>query len=294
MTTDDSNKNEIKPVYPDKWYNFILSKKAQNFILWLIVINALTLGMGTSSYLVENYGSILSAFEFIALTIYTIELVLKFLALRNRFFLDGWNSFDLLIVAIAYIPAIGPLAVLRSLRVLRVMRLISAVPRLRTIVRSLALSLPSIGWITFLLFIMFYIFAVMATHLFGSAFYEWFGTLGNTYYTLFQVLTLESWSMGIVRPVMEQFPYAWLFFVPFILLTSFVVLNVFIAVIVGAMSDVRSEEKMSEATEELQEQKTSIANQLDQEIRILQEQLVRLEALKINLEEEKKIQDEKN
>ncbi len=281
-------KDVEQPIYPDKWYNFILSSKAQNFIIGLIVLNAITLGMSTSVYMRENFGTALAIFEAVALGIYTIELALKMMALRHRFFTNGWNLFDLLIVGIAYVPAVGPLSVLRSLRVLRVLRLVSAIPRLRAIVRSLALSLPSIGWISFLLLMVFYIFAVMATLLFGKVFPEWFSTLGESYYTLFQVLTLESWSMGIVRPIMEEFPYAWLFFVPFILLTSFVVLNVFIAVIVGAMSEVRAEEKLQSAEEELNEQNTSLPQLLDSEIKQLRSQLDRLEALQQMLERERK------
>ncbi len=283
----NDGKDEEQPIYPNKWYNFILSSKAQNFIIGLIVLNAITLGMSTSVYMRENFGTALAIFEAVALGIYTIELALKMMALRHKFFTSGWNLFDLFIVAIAYVPAVGPLSVLRSLRVLRVMRLISAIPRLRAIVRSLALSLPSIGWISFLLLLVFYIFAVMATLLFGKVFPEWFSTLGESYYTLFQVLTLESWSMGIVRPIMEKFPYAWLFFVPFILLTSFVVLNVFIAVIVGAMSEVRAEEKLQNAEEELNEQNTSLPQLLDSEIKQLRSQLERLEALQQMLEREK-------
>ncbi len=281
-----------QPVYPDKWYNFVLSSKAQNFIIGLILLNAVTLGMSTSAYMRENFGTALNIFENVALAIYTVELGLKVLALRQKFFKSSWNLFDLFIVAIAYVPAVGPLSVLRSLRVLRVMRLITAIPRLRAIVRSLALSLPSIGWISFLLFLVFYIFAVMATLLFGKVFPDWFSTLGESYYTLFQVLTLESWSMGIVRPVMEKFPYAWLFFVPFILLTSFVVLNVFIAVIVGAMSDVRAEEKMQNAEEEFEEQKDSLPVLLNAEIQQLRTQLERLETLQHLLEKEKEKKSE--
>ncbi len=284
MSTNEKENQFDQPVHPNKWYNFILCEKAQNFIILLITLNALTLGLATSSYMRENFGTALQVFENIALGIYTVELILKVMALHGRFFKSGWNLFDLLIVAIAYVPAVGPLSVLRSLRVLRVMRLISAVPRLRTIIKSLVMSLPSIGWITFLLFMMFYIFAVMATHLFGTAFPEWFSTLGESYYTLFQVLTLESWSMGIVRPIMEKFPYAWLFFIPFILLTSFVVLNVFIAVIVGAMSEVRSEEKLQEAEGELAEQNSSISQKLNEEIALLQSQLTRLATLQQMLE----------
>ena len=75
----------------------------------------------------------------------------------------------------------------------------------------------------------------LATNLFGAAFPDWFGSIPKSAYTLFQVMTLESWSMGVVRPVMEIYPNAWAFFVPFILVTTFTALNLFIGVVVSAM-----------------------------------------------------------
>ena len=101
-------------------------------------------------------------------------------------------------------------------------------------------AVPGIGAIAGLMGILFYVGAVMATTLFGERFPEWFGSLGKSLYTLFQVMTLESWSMGIVRPVMEAYPNAWLFFVPFILVSAFVMLNLFVAVIVDTMSNLHS------------------------------------------------------
>lgn len=291
MTIDNS---EESPINDSQWYNFILGKAAQNFILAIIIMNAITLGLETSPFIMERVGGALKTFELVALGIYTVELTLKFLALQGRFFKSGWNIFDLIIVLMAYIPATGPLAVLRSLRVLRVLRLISAVPQLRIIIRSLVASLPSIGWITFLLFMMFYIFAVMATHLFGKTFPMWFGSIGESYYTLFQILTLESWSMGIVRPIMDVYPYAWAFFVPFVLMTSFVVLNVFIAVIVGAMSDIRSDEKMNDAVTDLETQNKSPSKMLEQEFISLHAQLTRLEALSKMLDKQEQLQNREN
>lgn len=276
---DDSFDIESTPVVQGAWYNIILSPKVQNFIILIILINAVTLGLETSSYIRENYGNLLRFFDIFALTVYTIELLLKMLALRFRFFKSGWNIFDFIIVAMAYIPATGPLTILRAFRVLRVLRLVSSIPRLRVIIRSLVVSLPSIGWISFLLLIMFYIFSVLATNLFGPTFPEWFGTIGESYYTLFQLVTLESWSMGIVRPIMDVFPWAWLFFVPFILLTSFVILNVFIAIVVGSMDDIKSEEQAQAASDLMDQENITLAEQLSLEIESMRSQLVRLESL---------------
>ncbi len=114
---------------------------------------------------------------------------------------------------------------LRALRILRVLRAISIVPSLRRVVEGLINALPGMGSVFALMSLIFYIAAVMATKLFGAAFDEWFGTIGRSAYSLFQIMTLESWSMGIVRPVMEVYPWAWAFFVPFILVTTFAVVN---------------------------------------------------------------------
>jgi voltage-gated sodium channel len=141
---------------------------------------------------------------------------------------------------------------LRALRVLRVLRLLSVVPSMRKVVGALLAAVPGLSSIALVLGLIFYVFAVIATKLFGPEFPDWFGTLGQSIYTLFQVMTLESWSMGISRPVMEVFPYAWAFFVPFILVATFTMLNLFIAVIVNAMQSFSSEDQ--EATKAAVEQ----------------------------------------
>ncbi len=253
------------------WYNAVLSRKAQNFIIGVIIVNAVTLGLETNPAVVAATGPLLGILDGIALWIFVIELALKMLALRWNFIRDPWNIFDFVIVGISFIPAVGWLTVLRSMRILRVLRLVSAIPRLRLIVQSLLLSLPSIGWISFLMLVLFYIFAVMATKLFGAAFPEWFGSLSATFFTLFQIMTLESWAMGIARPVMEAFPYAYLFFVPFVLLSAFIVLNVFIAVIVGGMDEARNEERKLE----VQDNPSDLAKELAE----LREQISRVETL---------------
>jgi voltage-gated sodium channel len=151
--------------------------------------------------------------------------------------------FDFLVVAIALVPAGGQLAVLRALRVLRVLRILTIVPSMRRVVGGLLAAIPGLASIGMVLALVFYVFAVITTNLFGAAFPDWFGTLGRSLYTLFQVMTLESWSMGISRPVMEVFPYAWIFFIPFILIATFTMLNLFIGVIVSAMQTFSDDEK---------------------------------------------------
>jgi voltage-gated sodium channel len=207
----------------------------QHLLIGLILINAIILGMETSPAIMANWGAWLNIADQIILTIFVIEIALRLTAHRLAYFRDPWNVFDFLVVAIALLPASGPLAVLRALRVLRVLRLITLVPSMKRVVGGLLSALPGLGSVSAIICLIFYVAAVIATKLFGAAFPEWFGTLGNSAFTLFQVMTLESWAMGIVRPVMEIYPQAWLFFLIFILASTFTLLNLFIAVIVNAI-----------------------------------------------------------
>ncbi|MDM7946505.1 MAG: ion transporter [Oceanibaculum nanhaiense] len=220
----------------DRLKGFIESGAFQNFIIGVIIVNAITLGLETSATAMNLAGPVLIVLDRIALSIFIIEIVLKLVVYRLRFFRDAWNIFDFLVVGVTLMPAGEGLSVLRSLRILRVLRLISVVPSLRKVVHALLRAIPGMGSMVALLSLVFYVAAVMATKLFGASFPDWFGSIGASFYTLFQVMTLESWSMGIVRPVMEVYPYAWLFFIIFILLTTFAVLNLFIAIIVDAMA----------------------------------------------------------
>jgi voltage-gated sodium channel len=207
----------------------------QRAIIALILVNAVTLGLETSPWVMDRAGSFLLVLDRAILAVFVVEIALRLGAHRWRFFRDPWSLFDFAIVGIALVPASEAFSVLRALRILRVLRLISAVPRMRQVVQGLLGAIPGIGAIMALLLLVFYVCAVIATKLFATAFPEWFGHIGASMFSLFQIMTLESWSMGIVRPVMGQFPLAWLFFVPFILVATFTILNLFIAVVVGAM-----------------------------------------------------------
>lgn len=219
------------------------SARFQRFIIAVIVINAITLGLETSPSVMAEAGGFLLALDRAALFIFVVEIAMKLIVYRQRFFRSGWNVFDFTIVAITLAPTGEGLQVLRSLRILRALRLVSVVPSMRKVVSALLKAIPGMGSVVTLLLLVFYVASVMTTKLFGADFPEWFGTIGASFYTLFQVMTLESWSMGIARPVMAAHPYAWAFFVLFILLTSFAVLNLFIAIVVDAMSAVEQEEQ---------------------------------------------------
>lgn len=215
--------------------SIVESKRFQNLIIAAIILNAIVLGLETAPGLVGDYYPVILALDWVFLAIFICELALKIYALRSNFFKSGWNLFDFAIVGISILPFIDGLSVLRSLRILRVLRLLSVVPQFRKITQAFFDSLAGLTMISAIIGLIFYIAAVMSTKLFGPSFPEWFGTIGRSLYTLFQIMTLESWSMGIVRPVMEVHPLAWLFFVPFILVTTFAALNLLIGVIVNSM-----------------------------------------------------------
>ncbi|TYL55424.1 ion transporter [Nocardioides sp. BGMRC 2183] len=229
---------------------WVESAPVQRVIITVIVVNAVTLGLETSATVMDRVGGLIHTLDAACLIVFVAEIGLKLFAHGWRFFRDPWNVFDFVIIGIALVPASGPFSVLRALRVLRVLRLVSVLPRLRFIVEALLAAIPGIGAIGTLLALIFYVAAVMATSLFGDTFPEWFGSIGDSLYTLFQVMTLESWSMGIVRPVMEVHPWAWTFFVTFILLSSFTILNLFIAVIVDTMQTLHDRDRAVDASED--------------------------------------------
>ena len=213
----------------------IANPRFEYFILVLITINAIVLGMETSEWIMSHIGPLLLALDTLILWVFVAEILARWIVNFKGFWRDPWRIFDFAVVAVALVPTTGALSVLRAFRILRVLRLISTIPALKRVVSGLLSALPGMGSIVFLLALIFYVFAVISTKLFKDAFPEWFGSIGESSYTLFQIMTLESWSMGIVRPVMEQFPLAWVLFVPFIIMTAFTVLNLFIGVIVDAM-----------------------------------------------------------
>lgn len=226
---------DIKSEWQKRIIEVVEGTRVERFIIFLIIVNAITLGMETSPAIMTQWGGVIHWLDKVILTVFVLEISLRILGRGLGFFKDPWSLFDFFVVAIALIPATGDFAVLRALRVLRVLRLLTMVPQMRRVIAALLAAIPGLSSIMLVLVLVFYVFAVMATNMFGASFPQWFGSIGNSMYTLFQVMTLESWSMGIVRPIMETFPYAWVFFIPFILIATFTMLNLFIAIIVNAM-----------------------------------------------------------
>ncbi len=215
----------------------------KNVIMGLIIVNGITMGLETSKNLANNYALYFDLFNLFVISIFTIEVSLRIYIHRTSFFKDPWSIFDFSIVAISLVPLSAGFEIFRVLRVLRLFRLVSAVPQMKKIMTALMAVIPGIASIAGLLSLFFYVFSIMATQLFGEKFPQWFGTLGESFYSLFQIMTLESWSMGIVRPIMEEFPYAWVFFVPFIFVATFIIVNLIIAIVVDAMNEMKESEE---------------------------------------------------
>ncbi|WP_085446202.1 ion transporter [Magnetofaba australis] len=222
---------------------WVENPRFQNAIIGVILLNAAVLGIQTDKTLSNQTMTLLDRIDSVCLAIFIFEMVIKIGAYGVRGFArSGWNIFDFLIIAIAVLPTQGGLSILRALRIFRAARLISVLPSMRRVVNGMLLALPGVASVAGLLLIVFYIGGVISVSLFGEAFPQWFGDLSSAMYTLFQVMTLESWSMGIVRPVMEVHPYSWIFFIPFIMATTFTVLNLFIGIIVDAMATTKEQE----------------------------------------------------
>ena len=214
-------------------------------IMALIILNAITLSLETSPTIMASAGPTLMIVDKAILAVFVAELLAKFAVYRWNFFRSGWNLFDLAVVGIALVPATGPLAVLRALRVLRVLRLVSLLPQMRRVVEALVYSLPGMASIAMLMGVVFFVGSVVATKLFGTAHPVYFGTLGDSLFTLFAIMTLEGWA-DIAREVQTTHPQAYLFFIPFIVISVFAVLNLFIAVLTNSMQEMQKEELQAE------------------------------------------------
>ncbi len=226
--------------------------RTERVIMGLIVLNAVTLGIETSQAAMDRFGTVLHLIDRIVIGVFVLELAARLIVYRTSFFKDGWNIFDFIVITVALAPATESraLSVLRTMRVLRLFRLITAVPTLRRVVSGLIAALPGMGSILLLIGLIYYVCAVMAVNLYGAAFPHLFGSLGASLFTLFTIMTLEGWVDGVVKPIMEKFPYAWVFFIPFIIGTTFMVLNLFIGIIVNAMQEEYAKEQVRELAAE--------------------------------------------
>lgn len=253
------------------------SAPVQRFVTALIVVNAVTLGLETAPSVMARFGFWLEWIDHIILWVFVAELAAKMIGRGLAFYRNGWNLFDLVVVGIALAPSTGALSVLRALRILRVLRLVSVVPSLRRVVASLVGAIPGLGAISGVLLLFFYVSSVLATKLYGDLAPELFGSIGGSMFTLFQIMTLEGWA-DIVRDIMEPQPFAWLFFIPFILVATFTMLNLFIAIIVNAMQSEHEADQKAEMAA-IQEASDAETATITAEIARVRQDIAELKAL---------------
>jgi voltage-gated sodium channel len=233
-----------------KFCGKIYVKWVQGLILFLIILNSLVLGLETSQTVMEKAGGLLKILDTLCVVIFCIEILMKVIYNRLKFFKSGWNVFDFVIVMVSIFPISREISIFRAFRVLRTFRVITRFDKLKLLVDAIIRTIPNVGWLIFLLLILMYIFSVITTGFYGKEYPLMFGSIGYSMYTLFQILTLESWSSGVIRPMFEKFPNAYLVFIPYIILSSVIILNVFVGIVVNVVNDVSTKDKL------IQEQKS--------------------------------------
>ncbi|MBR3732018.1 MAG: ion transporter [Spirochaetales bacterium] len=244
-------------------------------ILFVIIVNMVSMGLETVSTLSE-YRQIFFIIDQVCLWIFIVEIIIKFIAYNKDFFKYKWNIFDLVIVAVSILSSFSYFTVLRVLRIFRSARILNAIRsmraikafrfidslnQLKTIFTALIKSIPGIIWTCLLLMIFFYIYAIVGTNSFGSDFPEYFGSLGRSLLTLFQVMSFDSWFSGITRPVLHVFPWAWVYFISFALISTYVIMNIIIGILVNSIEEVRSQNE-DESDDSIKKQLQSISAQL--------------------------------
>jgi len=221
--------------FREKLGNLVDHTAFHRFIVFVLFLNAISLGLDTSQDIMAQYGDLIDLVNTVIPVIFVLEVGSRLFARGRAFFKESWNIFDIVIISISFLPSGSAFSAIRALRILRVLHVISLVPRMRHVVAAMIRSLPQIGSILALLLIVNYISAVIVTHLYGVEYPELFGTIGRSMLAMFQLMTLEGWSSEIVRPVMEKHPHSVLLFIPFMLMTAFAILNLFTAVLVDSM-----------------------------------------------------------
>ncbi len=266
--------SELKSSWRIRLDAAIESRPAQHFLSALIVLNAAALGVETSRWASTRFGDLIASVDNVVLLVFLVELSLKILASGRRFFYQPWNLFDLGVVLVSIPAATQSLIVLRTFRVLRLLRLVTIVPKMRLVVEAMLAAIPGVAAIIGLLALMTYVFAIIATKLFGKDFPDWFGTVGQSMYAMIEVMTMDGWSSGFVRPMSQSHPHAWIFFLTFIFLTAYTILNLFIGIIVNAMQE-RHQQSMSDLGQATHRE----AVKIEEHVAVLRAEIEELKAL---------------
>jgi voltage-gated sodium channel len=245
------------------------STRFQGFIFAVIVVNAIALGLGTYDAIDEDAGTLLTIVSEVCVGIFVIELAIRITAYGRRpqdFFRDGWNVFDFVVITAAFVPGVREsTTLLRLARLLRVVRIVTVLPEFRVIVRGMARSLPPIGSLALLGVLLMYVYGMVGWILFHEGDPENWGNLGDSMLTLFVMMTLENWPQ-IMDAAQEIHSWSWIYFVSYILLASFLLFNILIAVVLTSMEAARAEEERLARTlrRELREAEETIRDEREE------------------------------
>ena len=253
------------------------SKPFQVVIFVLIAVNAVTIGLETCNFS-DSVDAMLEAFDFLCLVVYIVEAAMKIYAYGGEYFKDKWNLLDLSIVLLSIAPArIVPLPIqivrtIRLFRIARVFRLVSMFKQMRVVVESIGRSIPGVLWTLALLLIVVYVFDVAGVFLFSERCPEYFGDLSTGLWSLFKVVTLEGWP-DIAHGVMSEYDLAWLYFVPFIVLASLIMLNIVLGIILDTVEDSRQANRVEpgSTTEQLSQELDELRKQIETVQRLLEQ-----------------------
>jgi voltage-gated sodium channel len=242
-------------------------KKFEYFIRFVIIINTIVLGIGTSDQIIPPFANILEVVNRICIFIYAIEITLEIIAGHLSYFKNGWNVFDFIIVLLSLflLPVTGIFSSLRFFRLLKVvrsltaLRLLSNFKELRKIIQAIITSLPGIGWTAVLMITLYYIFSIIGIHLFRSNFPELFGSFSVSFVTLFSLTTMEGWQ-DTVYPIVEFMPMAWIYFIVFFVLASYILLSLIFGIIVDK---IQTNEAEANDIKELKNELCKLNNKID-------------------------------
>lgn len=217
---------------------FIESSFIQYLIICVIILDSAVLGALSLQNLA--YEKILLSIDYVCLYLFILEMIIKILAFQKEFFKSKWNLFDLVIIILSILPMFGNFLIFRLFRILKMTRLFSAIPQLRFIIAVMLKTLPSAMCIGIIMLIIFYIYAVLGVQLFSKEMPTYFGTLSKSLFSLFQVMSGDSWAESIARAALEFSPFSWIYFVSFIIISGFIVLNMVIGIIVDSINEIKS------------------------------------------------------
>ncbi|CAN0386030.1 MULTISPECIES: ion transporter [unclassified Hyphomonas] len=269
----------------------------RHLVIALIIVNAVILGVLTyRETLPAGLVVSLDAVDQTITYVFAVEILLKLVVYRLQFFRRGWNWFDFIVIGVSLIPGTQAFGVLRALRVLRILRLLHIVPMMRRITEALMKALPGMGAIFAVLALITYVAAVMATNMYGNTeneeVTELFGDLPRSAYSLFQVMTMDGWRFEVVQKVIDDGnPYAWMFFLIFIFIASFAILNLFIALIVDSLAAEQQaiiEEGLDEIEGELEGELMTAEKERAAVLSAIQEMRSEIAALRASVEAQSK------